>query len=274
MVNMIAFLIVSIIIFFLTRIYIREAKYKRLAQENLVRQNHSLAVALEKSLESERMKSAFLANMSHEIRTPLNAIVGFSNILNSDMELEPEESESFMGLINSNCDLLLSLINDILDLSRIESGRMVFTFGDYDLNTLLSDIYNVYKIMMPPNVELQIEIPKNGVMLHTDKHRLTQVVTNFLNNAVKFTQQGYIKISYSYQTENESVCIFVEDTGKGIAKEKLELIFGRFTKLDEFAQGTGLGLSICKVIVERFGGEIRVESEEGIGSRFMVDLPC
>ncbi len=179
-----------------------------------------------------------------------------------------------MGLINSNCDLLLSLINDILDLSRIESGRMLFTFGDYDLNTLLSDIYNVYKIMMPPNVELQIEIPKNGVMLHTDKHRLTQVVTNFLNNAVKFTQQGYIKISYSYQTENESVCIFVEDTGKGIAKEKLELIFGRFTKLDEFAQGTGLGLSICKVIVERFGGEIHVESEEGIGSRFMVDLPC
>lgn len=273
-INIIAFLIVTLIIFFLIRIYVREARYKRQAQEDLIQQNHLLEKAIKKSQESEQMKSAFLANMSHEIRTPLNAIVGFSNLLNSDMDLEPEERENFIGLINSNCDLLLSLINDILDLSRIESGRMAFNLEDYNLNDLLLEIHNVYKIMMPSNVELQIEMPKDRLILRTDKHRLMQVITNFLNNSIKFTQQGYIKIGYSHHPESKSVCIFVEDTGKGIAKDKQELIFGRFTKLDEFAKGTGLGLSICKVIVERLEGEIRVESEEGKGSRFMVDLPC
>ncbi|WP_288734418.1 HAMP domain-containing sensor histidine kinase [uncultured Parabacteroides sp.] len=219
------------------------------------------------------MKSAFLANMSHEIRTPLNAIVGFSNLLNTDMEIEKEERTQFLELINTNSDLLLKLINDILDLSRIESGRMAFSFDNYDLSELIRDIYSTYQMMMPPGVELRIEVPESSVTIYTDKHRLMQVVTNFLNNAIKFTGKGYIKVGYSFHPESRLVHIFVEDTGKGIAKEKQAAVFERFTKLDEFAKGTGLGLSICKVITERFSGKITVSSEEGTGSRFTVILP-
>lgn len=269
----IAFATIVIIALLLGKMYIREGKYKKQAQNDLVKQNKILEVALEKAKESDRMKSAFLANMSHEIRTPLNAIVGFSNLLNTDIELEKEERTEFLKLINTNSDLLLKLINDILDLSRIESGRMAFSFNDYNLNELIHNIYSTYQMMIPPGVRLFIEIPETPVVIHTDKHRLMQVITNFLNNAIKFTNEGYIKVGYSFNPESQLVQIFVEDTGKGIAKEKQTAVFERFTKLDEFAKGTGLGLSICKVIIERFSGEITVSSEEGIGSRFTVILP-
>ena len=269
----IAFAIVITIAFLLGKMYIREQKYKRQAQNDLVKQNKTLEIALEKAKESDHMKSAFLANMSHEIRTPLNAIVGFSNLLNTDMELEKEERTQFQELINTNSDLLLKLINDILDLSRIESGRMAFSFDTYDLSELIRDIYSTYQMMMPSGIELRIELPENPVTIYTDKHRLMQVVTNFLNNAIKFTGKGYIKVGYSFHPESRLVHIFVEDTGKGIAKEKQAAVFERFTKLDEFAKGTGLGLSICKVITERFSGKITVSSEEGTGSRFTVILP-
>lgn len=269
----IAFATIVIIASLLGKMYIREGKYKKQAQNDLVKQNKILEVALEKAKESDRMKSAFLANMSHEIRTPLNAIVGFSNLLNTDIELEKEERTEFLELINTNSDLLLKLINDILDLSRIESGRMAFSFNDYNLSELIHNIYSTYQMMMPPGVRLFIEIPETPVVIHTDKHRLMQVITNFLNNAIKFTSEGYIKVGYSFNPESQLVQIFVEDTGKGIAKEKQAAVFERFTKLDEFAKGTGLGLSICKVIIERFSGEITVSSEEGIGSRFTVILP-
>ena len=269
----IAFATIIVIASLLGKMYIREEKYKKKAQHDLIKQNKILEVALEKAKESDQMKSAFLANMSHEIRTPLNAIVGFSNLLNTDIDLEKEERTQFLELINTNSDLLLKLINDILDLSRIESGRMAFSFDNYDLSELVHNIYSTYQMMMPSGVKLLIDIPKNTVTIYTDKHRLMQVITNFLNNAIKFTCEGYIKVGYSSNPESRLVHIFVEDTGKGIAKEKQAAVFERFTKLDEFAKGTGLGLSICKVITERFSGKITVSSEEGTGSHFTVILP-
>ena len=269
----VAFIFINIVAAGLWKLYSREQKYKKLAQANLVKQNKELEVALEKAKESDQMKSAFLANMSHEIRTPLNAIVGFSNLMNTDIELSKEERENFTELINTNSDLLLNLINDILDLSRIESGRMSFSFQQYSLNELISTIYQTFQVLMPENVELRMQIPEKSISIPTDKFRLTQVITNFLSNAIKFTQKGYILIGYEYREEERHVHIFVEDTGIGIPKEKQDAVFNRFTKLDEFAKGTGLGLSICKVIAERFDGYIAVESEIGKGSRFSIILP-
>ena len=269
----VAFIFINIVATGLWKLYSREQKYKKLAQANLVKQNKELEVALEKAKESDQMKSAFLANMSHEIRTPLNAIVGFSNLMNTDIELSKAERENFTELINTNSDLLLNLINDILDLSRIESGRMSFSFQQYSLNELISTIYQTFQVLMPENVELRMQIPEKSISIPTDKLRLTQVITNFLSNAIKFTQKGYILIGYEYREEERHVHIFVEDTGIGIPKEKQDAVFNRFTKLDEFAKGTGLGLSICKVIAERFDGYIAVESEIGKGSRFSIILP-
>ena len=186
----------------------------------------------------------------------MNAIVGFSNLMNTDIELSKAERENFTELINTNSDLLLNLINDILDLSRIESGRMSFSFQQYSLNELISTIYQTFQVLMPENVELRMQIPEKSISIPTDKFRLTQVITNFLSNAIKFTQKGYILIGYEYREE-----------------EQQDAVFNRFTKLDEFAKGTGLGLSICKVIAERFDGYIAVESEIGKGSRFSIILP-
>lgn len=234
----------------------------------------ALITARKKAEESDQMKSAFLANMSHEIRTPLNAIVGFSNLITSgEMELTQKEKDEFLNLINTNCDLLLKLINDILDLSRIESGRMDFIFAPCNLTELVKDIYHTHQLLMPLGVELKIEVPDKPVVMKTDRHRLTQVLTNFINNASKFTHEGYIKIGYYISDRPQLVHIYVEDTGKGIPKEKQKAIFERFNKLDEFAQGTGLGLAICKVIAQRFKGDITLWSEEGKGSRFAVVIP-
>jgi len=188
----VAFIFINIVATGLWKLYSREQKYKKLAQANLVKQNKELEVALEKAKESDQMKSAFLANMSHEIRTPLNAIVGFSNLMNTDIELSKAERENFTELINTNSDLLLNLINDILDLSRIESGRMSFSFQQYSLNELISTIYQTFQVLMPENVELRMQIPEKSISIPTDKFRLTQVITNFLSNAIKFTQKGYI----------------------------------------------------------------------------------
>lgn len=233
-----------------------------------------LIEARKKAEESDKMKSAFLANMSHEIRTPLNAIVGFSNIIGGDdIELAPEEKSEFLKLINTNCDLLLKLINDILDLSRIESGRMDFAFATYNLTELFNDIYHTHQLLMPAGVNLQIQLPNTPLLIETDHHRLRQVITNFINNAAKFTTKGYIKIGYSNANDPDTVTLYVEDTGIGIPKEKQKAVFERFNKLDEFAQGTGLGLAICQVIISRFGGSIHLESEEGKGSRFTIKLP-
>ena len=223
--------------------------------------------------ESDRMKSAFIANMSHEIRTPLNAIVGFSELLTSDMEISPNERDEFMQVISKNSDLLLKLINDILDLSRIKSGKMSFTLTNCDLNELLSHIYRTHQLLMPQGVALKIQLPVLPAIIQADLHRLTQVITNLINNAAKFTTQGYILIKYDYTQDKRWIQISVTDTGKGIPADKQAQVFERFNKLDEFAQGTGLGLAICQIIIEHFGGYITLESKEGEGSTFIVTLP-
>ena len=229
--------------------------------------------AKEKAETADRLKSAFLANMSHEIRTPLNAIVGFSQLLNSDMPLEPEEKAEFIDLITKNSDLLLKLINDILDLSRIESGSMSFSYENLDLSKLMGDIFHTHQLMMPEGVELKIRVPHEPLIIRSDHFRLTQVCTNFINNAVKFTAKGYIEIGYELSADGKSILISVKDTGKGIPDDKKEKVFERFQKLDEFAQGTGLGLAICQSIVHTFHGSISLESEVGVGSKFTISLP-
>lgn len=226
-----------------------------------------------KAEESDKMKSVFLANMSHEIRTPLNAIVGFSQILASDMPLEPQEKSEFSDLINKNSDLLLKLINDILDLSRIEAGRISFSFENHNLTHLIEDVFHTHELLMPPGVELRKKTPDNPAIIYTDRFRLTQVLTNLINNASKFTHQGYIQIGYDYSPDERSILIEVSDTGIGIPKDKLRLVFERFQKLNEFAQGTGLGLAISRSIIQTFDGSIQIESEEGKGSKFTISLP-
>lgn len=234
----------------------------------------NLIDARKKAEESDQMKSVFLANMSHEIRTPLNAIVGFSQLLGStDMELEQEEKTEFINLINKNSDLLLKLISDILDLSRIESGHISFTYEKCNLNELMEDVYNTHRLLMPKGVELRKKVPETPAIISTDRFRLTQVLTNFINNATKFTVKGYIEIKYEYSADNQFLLLSVEDTGKGIPKEKVEQVFERFLKLDEFAKGTGLGLAISQSIIKTFRGTIQLESEEGKGSKFIVTLP-
>lgn len=222
--------------------------------------------------EKAELKQSFLANMSHEIRTPLNAIVGFSNILVSDVELEEEEKKVYIDTINNNSALLLKLINDILEISRIESGHMSFELQHHPVSTLIEEIYNTHSVIIPPHLTFLKEIPDVDLQVYIDKSRMTQVLTNFLNNACKFTPSGYIKLGYEYHPEEQEVHIFVEDSGKGIPKSEQKMIFSRFYKQDEFAQGTGLGLSICKVIIEKLNGRIELHSEPGKGSRFTIIL--
>ena len=227
-----------------------------------------------KAEQSDRLKSAFLANMSHEIRTPLNAITGFSNLLTTEKDLSEEEKQEFISIINDNTDLLLKLVNDVLELSRIESGNMSFNYREESVRSLLNSIYNTHQLTISSPLKFIKEFPEGDVFVHIDNMRMTQVITNFLNNAKKFTKSGHIKLGYRHQPASREVHIFVEDTGAGIPKEELQIIFDRFYKHNEFAQGVGLGLSICKVIVGKMQGRIEVTSEINKGSRFTVVLPC
>ena len=235
---------------------------------------NSLIAARQKAEESDRKKLVFLANMSHEIRTPLNSIVGFSNILASDEELSPEDKQEYIDTINKNSDLLLKLVNDILELSRIESGYMSFCYKKCIVKELLNDVYMTHQVLIAPRLDFQKEEEDICLEIDVDRDRLIQVLTNFLNNATKFTESGFIKIGYYYMEEEEAVHIYVEDTGRGIPREEQQMIFSRFYKQNEFSQGAGLGLSICKVIVEKLGGKITLQSEAGKGSRFTVIIPC
>lgn len=232
-----------------------------------------LIILQEKAEEANKMKSAFLANMSHEIRTPLNAIVGFSNLLQEETDLGEEEKELFKETINKNSNLLLKLINDILELSRIESGRMSFTFDTFSLNDLMEEVHQTHHLLIPEHILFIKDIPEYSVDVYVDRFRFTQVITNFINNAVKFTKNGYIKLGYEYDQTENLVSIYVEDTGIGISENALDKIFDRFYKQNEFAQGTGLGLSICKTIAERLKGDIQISSTEGKGSRFTLRIP-
>lgn len=230
--------------------------------------------ARDKALQADKLKSAFLANMSHEIRTPLNAIVGFSDLLGDMGNFTQDEISLFIATINKNCSLLLALINDILDLSRIESGTMEFLFNNHNLPLLLKTVFDSQRLNMPPGVELLLRMPEGEKKyIKTDNVRLQQVVNNLINNAAKFTTSGYITVGYEKDESPDYTRIFVEDTGVGISEEGIRHIFERFYKVDNFTQGAGLGLSICQTIVERMKGTISVTSEVGKGTRFTVRLP-
>lgn len=221
--------------------------------------------------ESNRLKSAFLANMSHEIRTPLNAIVGFSELL-ANTENKEERNE-YEQIIKRNSELLLQLVSDILDLSKIEAGTMEFAESDFDLNQLMADMYSIFCKHLPADksVALSYTPGMEKCVIRSERNRLTQLLTNLLTNAVKFTEKGSIR--FGYEREGDFLHFRVKDTGCGIAKEKQKDIFNRFVKLNSFKQGTGLGLSICKCIVDTLGGEIGVDSEPGQGSLFHFTIP-
>lgn len=229
----------------------------------------SLIEAKNKAEVSDRLKSAFLANMSHEIRTPLNAIVGFSNLLAETDDIA--ERREYMQVVEENNDLLLKLISDILDLSKIEAGTLEFVHTDFELNELMREKENVMRLKTDQNVELVFEQRYETCHVRTDRNRLSQLMINLLTNAAKFTHRGSIR--FGYELRAGQLYFWVADTGCGIPAERKDAVFERFVKLNSFKQGTGLGLSICRTIVEHLGGNIGVESEEGKGSTFWFTLP-
>ena len=236
----------------------------------LKRTEEMLVKARDKAEASDRLKSAFLANMSHEIRTPLNAIVGFSSLLTSTENAA--EKELYNSLIGHNNKLLLNLINDVIDLSKIESGYLELRPDWVNLTELLDESVAAYAHQVPSGVELLTNYPAHDSLVELDKLRIKQILSNFLSNALKNTTTGHVEVFY--EVDHQSVRIGVKDTGRGIPQNMLEKIFERFEKLDSFAQGAGLGLPICKLIVEKMNGRILVDSQLGIGTTFIIELPC
>lgn len=239
-------------------------------EQKLLEQN--LRNALSKAEEANKLKSAFLANMSHEIRTPLNAIIGFSNLLPTAQSRD--EMNEFIGIIESNNSLLLQLINDILDLSKIEAGTLDFSETTFSVNEILDEIVYSSKLRNENDkVEILYDNRSPNYIIRAARSRLMQVLINLMNNAMKFTEEGTIRTGCDYLPEESMLRFFVRDTGIGIPKNKLKDIFGRFTQLNTFIQGAGLGLSICEMIVHTMGGTIWVESEIGKGTVFWFTIP-
>ena len=231
-----------------------------------------LRLAKEEAEESNRIKSAFLANMSHEIRTPLNSIVGFASII---AELDDrEERQEYLAIMQENTELLLQLISDILDLAKIEAGTLDYNMGYVDVSDFCKDVMRNYDIKEDKAVPVLLAPDLPDYRIYTDKKRLMQVVTNFINNALKFTSEGQILLEYHPVEGTGQIEFSVTDTGMGIAPDAVATVFDRFVKLNTFAKGTGLGLSICKSIIEHLGGTIGAESELGVGSRFWFRHPC
>ena len=232
---------------------------------------NELSEAKERAERSDKLKSAFLANISHEIRTPLNAIIGFSNLLtNTDKK---EEIAEYQRIIVTNSDLLLRLINDILDLSKIEAGFIDRQLSEFDLSVYFDELYgSVRQAMANPSVELVCDNPYESCLVRMDANRLAQVVLNYATNAIKCTYRGEIRMGYRRQ--GEGIYFYVSDTGIGIPDKDKSRLYHRFEKLNEFTQGTGLGLAICKVVTESAGGQVGFESEEGVGSTFWSWVPC
>ena len=242
-------------------------------QESVERE-HQLIVAKQMAEKAE-LKQSFLNNMSHEIRTPLNAIVGFTNVLlgEGSEEIDPDEKASMLEIINHNNELLLKLINDVLEISRLDSGSLDFDMKEWNMTDIVKEIYKTYQPLIRSSLQFRLELDDTvSVPVHTDRLRLAQVISNFLNNANKFTQNGYIALGCKVDKKHREVRIYVEDSGKGIDEKELMMIFERFYKTDEFEQGSGLGLAISKVIIERLSGRIKVHSEKGKGSCFTVIL--
>ena len=224
--------------------------------------------AKEKAEEADRLKSAFLANMNHERRTPLNAIVGFSQVLVD--EEDRETRLEFSNIIQSNNELLQRLIGDVLDLSKIESNSMPLIYKELDIGLLMKEIYSMILLRMPSGIELRLN-DCEALVMEADKNRLTQILTNLLTNSIKHTEKGFIR--FGYKRTAASVEFFVEDSGEGIPRDKIDSIFSRFVQLDSWSKGVGLGLAICRGLVEQMGGKIWVTSELGKGSIFYVTLP-
>lgn len=243
---------------------LKSVEETKISNLKLEKTKSELTVALRKAEESDRLKTAFLANMSHEIRTPLNAIVGFSGVID---EVDKDERAEYVELIQRNSDLLLQLLSDILDLSRIEAGMLEFSFSPVDALGACSNVVSSLQSKCKPGVRLFLNESVTSMPLHTDPNRLMQILINLVNNAMKFTSEGSIEVGYR-SFDVDKVEFYVKDTGVGMSKDKLSAIFERFTKLNSYVEGTGLGLSICKTIVEALGGEIGVESEEGVGTCF------
>ena len=237
---------------------------------NRKKMEQELTTAKELAEESNRLKSAFLANMSHEIRTPLNAIVGFSSLLASAENVV--EKELYNSLISHNNELLLNLINDIIDLSKIEAGYLELHQNWFNLTELLDKCVAEYARLLPSGVELLTSYPEHDALVELDKLRIKQILNNFLSNALKNTTRGHVEVFY--EIDKHCVRIGVKDTGRGIPQNMLEKIFERFEKVDSFAQGVGLGLSICKSIVDKMNGRIQVYSQLGLGTTFIAELPC
>ncbi|MEG0518932.1 MAG: ATP-binding protein [Bacteroidales bacterium] len=241
-----------------------------------------LTLLKDKAEESNRLKSAFLANMNHEIRTPLNAIVGFSTLM-ADTQAK-EERQEYVRHIQHNNDLLLRLVGDVLDISKLESGKMDFVFSEFDMNDIFEHQYETFLHSIPIGVVFMKEIPDSGLILRSDRYRISQVLNNLISNACKFTEKGCITIGYILHNNKLfttapvsitglSVIIYVKDTGCGISQDHFTSIFNRFSKVNDFEQGAGLGLSLCKGIVDSLGGKIWLESEPGIGSTFYFSVP-
>ena len=230
----------------------------------------TLIEAKQRAEESDRLKSAFLANVSHEIRTPLNAIVGFSEVIaHTESECEREE---YLDIVKANSNLLLHLINDILDLSRIESGKMEFIDENIQMDELCEELRQMHQMRIKNDVKIIFERPAASLTIVSDSHRLRQLYSNLISNAIKYTEKG--AITFGYKLKGDMMEGYVRDSGSGIPAEKLNNVFGRFEKLDLLKQGFGLGLSICKSILDKMGGEIWVESELGVGSCFYFLIPC
>ena len=225
--------------------------------------------------ENAELKQSFLNNMSHEIRTPLNAIVGFTNLLVGEGgdEIEPEEKKAMLEIINRNNELLLKLVNDVVEISRLDSGNLDLEIKEWNMTTVVKEIYMAYQALIKPSLQFHLVLDESlSLPVSIDRMRFIQVISNFLNNADKFTRSGSVTLGCSVDKERRKVSVYVQDTGKGIDEKDLMMIFDRFYKTDEFEQGSGLGLSICKVIIERLCGHIEVQSEVGKGSRFTVIL--
>jgi signal transduction histidine kinase len=225
--------------------------------------------------ENAELKQSFLNNMSHEIRTPLNAIVGFTNLLVGEGgdEIEPEEKKAMLEIINRNNELLLKLVNDVVEISRLDSGNLDLEIKEWNMTTVVKEIYMAYQALIKPSLQFHLVLDESlSLPVSIDRMRFIQVISNFLNNADKFTRSGSVTLGCSVDKERRKVSVYVQDTGKGIDEKEFMMIFDRFYKTDEFEQGSGLGLSICKVIIERLCGHIEVQSEVGKGSRFTVIL--